>query len=296
MSRLIKNVILTVLMSLAACLGGAKAYIDHQLRSVFDTKIHSLADQVLIEYTDIRLSPLGSLIIDDLRLTRPDFLPIHIDTVTLYQAYQFYDLKTLPAHISIAIQGLQLPIPNSAPPVPVLMSALGYAPYYLTPKTLRGLGYARLKADLQCQAAINERQTSVLIKADAEAWGEITLSMDLHQVPREIISLVKQAARIQLAQLKFSYTNKGLLDRVFQKLAQRKKKTLARFKQGLNNKLTSDLSQTGLKLDHSVVSSIRQFIENPQTLTVHLQPTPPRTMNTLFNRFPHNSGLKMTTE
>ncbi len=128
----LKNVILTALMILAASLGGTKAYIDHRLRIEFDTSIQSVADKVLIEYADIRLSLLGSLIINDLRLTLPDSVPVQIDTVTLLKAYQFYDLKTLPGQFSIAIQGLQLPISNSAPPVPVLMSAFGYAPYYLT--------------------------------------------------------------------------------------------------------------------------------------------------------------------
>jgi len=292
----LKNVILTALMILAASLGGTKAYIDHRLRIEFDTSIQSVADKVLIEYADIRLSLLGSLIINDLRLTLPDSVPVQIDTVTLLKAYQFYDLKTLPGQFSIAIQGLQLPISNSAPPVPVLMSAFGYAPYYLTPKALRGLGYARVKADVDCQALVSEKQTSVLITANAYAWGDLKLSVDLNHVPIQIASLVKTVERIQLAHLIFSYTNKGLVNRVLQKLAQRQKMTLASLKQGLSSKITSDISQSGLKLDSSVVISMRQFIQNPQTLRVHLQPKPPRTINTLFNSSPKSIGLKMTTQ
>ncbi|HIE00166.1 MAG TPA: hypothetical protein EYP59_07740 [Thiotrichaceae bacterium] len=295
MSRL-KKVILTALMILAACLGGTKAYLDHRLRLEFDTSIQSVADKVLIEYGDIRLSLLGSLIINDLRLTLADFVPVQIDTMTLYQAYQFYDLKTLPKQFSIVIQGLQLPISNSAPPVPVLMSAFGYAPYYLTPKALRGLGYARVKADVHCQAVVSEKHTSVLITANAYAWGDLKLSMDLNDVPIQMASLVKTAERIQLAHLIFSYTNKGLVNRVFKKWAQRQKMTLASFKQGLISKLTSDISQSGLKLDNSVLVSMRQFIQTPQTLTVHLQPNPPRRINTLFNSSPKSLGLKMTTQ
>ncbi|HDN25868.1 MAG TPA: hypothetical protein ENG03_01975 [Thioploca sp.] len=279
-------------MILAACLGGTKAYVDHRLRTELDNSIKSIADKVTIEYVEVSTSLLGSVVISDLHLTVPDYTPVHIDTVTLYKAYQFYNPNALPEHISLALQDVHIPISDTAPPVPILLSAFGYAPYYLSPKELRGLGYTHVNANIYIEAKLREEGVFLSGTVNAHAWGEIMVSIDLDNVPA---SLRAAASRIQLAALTFSYTNKGLVNRIFTLLAQRHKISLDNFKQALFTKLKSDIHQTRISLDASVLASVQQFIQTPNKLTIHLQPSPPILMNALFQTSPKRLGLKITT-
>jgi hypothetical protein len=281
----IKNFILATLMILAASLGAAKAYIDYQLHLELDTAINSATDFVTIKYSDINTSLLGSIYIDNLHLTATDYAPVQIDTVTLYKAYQFYNPNVLPPHISIAIQGVQIPISDTAEPAPIIISALGYAPYYLSSKELRGLGGSLINADVYLEAKSSPKKISILGMVDAHAWGKFRLSVDLINVPPPT-SLSTAASQIKLAKLTFNYTDKGIINRLFTRLAQRNKMTLADFKQTLITKLKNDISQTGMALDTSIYRALPKF-------TVRLQPAPPITINTLQNASPKRLGLKM---
>lgn len=288
----LKNFFIVLLMMISASLGAAKAYLDHRLHYELDTSIHKIADKVTIEYTDIYTSLLGSVIIDNLHLTTPNYPPIQVDMVTLYKAYQFYDVNRLPQFMQIALKGVQFQLSDTAAPVPILMSAFGYAPYYLTPRELRGLGYASLNADINLDIKSPGKNISLLGNINAYAWGELQLSVDLNNVPAPAL-FSKAKSQIQLTEFIVTYTNKGLVNQVFTWLAQRNKMAIGNFKQTLMAKLKKDVHQARLTLDTSVLSSIERFIKSPTQLTIHLQPSSPITINTLFQTSPSRLGLKL---
>lgn len=289
-----KNVIFTTLMIFAACLGGTKAYMDHRLCIELDNSIESIAEQVTIEYTDANISLLGAIIVSNLRLNAPGYTPVQIDTVTLYKAYQFYNLPILPQMMSIAIQGIHIPINDTTPPTPVLVSAFGYAPYYLNPRELRALGYARVNADVYLETKLHNNKMSVLGTMNAHAWGELRLSADFTNMSTPV-SLPKAIKQIRLSTLTLTYTNQKLIDRIFTYLAQRNRMTVDNIKQTLSSKLKNDIRQAPLTLDPTVLLSLQQFIQIPNRLTLRLQPTPPIMINQLFQVSPKRLGLKMTT-
>ena len=282
-------------MILAACFGGAKAYIDHQLHIELDTSIQSMAEIATIEYSEVSTSLLGSVYIRNLRLTVHNSVPILINSITLHQAYKFYNPNKLPQHISMTVQGVQvsIPISDTAVPTPVLVSAFGYAPYYFTLKELRGLGYARINANIHIEAKPDKNKMSLWGKINAQTWGELTLSADLKNVPVSLSS--KTASQIQLAGLTLNYTNKGFINKVFTHLAQRNKMTVNRLKYSLIKQLKNSISQARITLDASVLNSLQQFIQTPDRLTIHLKPNPPLTINTPIYTFPKSLGLKMMT-
>jgi hypothetical protein len=286
----IKKIIFITTMILAASLGSAKAYIDHQLGVELNRSLKSIAKRVTIDYSEVSTSLLGSAYIRKMHLSMPGYAPVLIDTITLYKAYQFYNPKKLPQQISIAIQGVQFPISDTATPAPILVSALGYAPYYFTLKELRHLGYARINANIDIELKQGEKKISLWGAINGRAWGELTLSTDLTN-SLAITSLLTQP--IQLTALTFSYTERGLFNRLFTMLAQRNKMTVAHLKQSLINKLKGDLSQ--ITLDASILSSLQQFIQTPDKLTILMQPNSPITINTLLLTSPKHLGLKMTT-
>ncbi|KHD06795.1 hypothetical protein PN36_26310 [Candidatus Thiomargarita nelsonii] len=280
-----KNFLLFILMVLAAILGGLKAYIDQLLRTELNLAINSVADKVTIEYSDVTISLLGAVVINNLR-----FGEVHIDTVIFHKAYQFYPLSQLPQQLLISIKNVEYSIKDTAAPAPLLLSMLGYAPYYLTPRDLRGLGYAHINADIDIEAHSNQDIVSLSGTISAKAWGDLSFSVDLNNVPPPIRWSSSQG--ILLAALTASYTNNGLVNRVFTGLAQRDKMSLSHFKDGLISKLKNDLSQASRLLD---VSVLERFIQTPQTLTIALQPTPPIRLNALFYSSLKRLNLKMTT-
>ncbi len=287
----IKKIIFITTMIIATSLGGAKAYIDHQLGVELNTSLKSIADIATIDYSEVSTSLLGSAYIRNMHLSMPGYAPVLIDMITLYKAYQFYNPKILPQQISIAIQGVQFPISDTATPAPILVSALGYAPYYFTPKELRHLGYARINADIGIKLKQQgENKISLWGAMNALAWGELTLSTDLINIPT-ITSLPTAAQQVQLTALTFSYTDNGLFNRLFTMLAKRNKMTVAHLKQSLINKLKGDLSQ--MRLDASILTSLQQFIQTPDKLIILMQPNSPVTINTLLLTSPKRIGLKM---
>ncbi len=130
-------------------------------------------------------------------------------------------------------------------------------------------------------------------RIDAVTWGELTLSVDLSHVPTAIASLLKVALDIRLVAGSLTYTNKGFFERLFTRLAQRNNLTVYRLKKGLISKLKSDISQAGIILDSSVLTSLQQFIQSPDKLIIRLQPNPTIKINRLFYSSPKRLGLKM---
>ena len=282
-------------MIIAACLGGIKAYIDHQLGVELNASIRTMADIAAIEYSEVSTSLLGFAYIHDMRISVPNYAPVLVDSITLHKAYKFYNPNILPPNISISIQGVKIPIKNTATPTPVIISALGYAPYYLTSKELRGLGYARINADIDIEAKqLGDNKMSLWIKVDAQAWGELILSAGLTHVSTNLTSLSKVAQKIQLVASSLTYTNKGFFEKLFTRLAQRNNLTVNRLKKGLISKLNSDISQARITLDSSVLTSLQEFIQSPNKLIIHLQPRSAIKINRLFYNSPKRLGLKMS--
>jgi hypothetical protein len=291
----LKNFIFIILLILAATLGGAKAYLDYQLRKQLDIWKNSVADQVIIDYQAVKMSLLGAVIIDNLQLTTTNLVPVQIDRVILHQAYQFYRPNRLPQQLSIAIQGVHIPITDTTSSVPVLIiTALGYAPYYLSPSEWRAMGYTDFNADLYLETQFNQDKLHFVGTVAADTWGDLVLVVDLNKVPA-LETWTSLAGQIQLTTLVVSYISKNLISRVFTRLAQRNTMTTDQFKQTLINKIQNDLQQLRIALEASSQASLQQFIQTPQTLTMQLQPNPPLAISALWNASPAQLGLKITT-
>lgn len=277
-------------MIFAASLGAAKAYIDHQLRKQLDSWKHSVTDQLRIDYAEVKTSLVGAVVIKNSQLTTNFFGPVQIDTITLSQAYQFY-LYSLPPHIVINLQGVHIPMSDTAPPVPVLIKALGYAPYYVSPKELRAWGYPEIHADIDLETKLSHDSLEFLGKVNA-IWGKQALQMNLKNVPT-LAKWATLAGQMQLTQLTYSYTDNGFINNVLTKLAQRNTMTLDNLKQTLIDKIRRDLAQAQIVLEANNQANWQQFIRQPRILTVQLQPSPPLAINMLWNASPTRLGLKI---
>jgi len=301
----LKQIFFWLLMILAAGLGGVKAYFDHQLQIQWDKSIYAVADTVMIDYSQIMSSLLGSIIIREMQLVAPGYEPWQVDKLTFERIYYFYNPYQLPPYLRLTAQNIQWEISDIAPPTPVLMSAFGYAPYYLTPRELRSLGYARIQANLEVIIqpkggeikGENSKNQVILVhaKLDAGTWGQFQLMMELAKVPVPIKwQTPKVWQQIQLIALNITYIDRGLFNRLFIRLAQRNKMTLVELKQALLIKLKTDLAPRRTSLPPSVFASLQQFIQTPQQVSLSLQPKLPLQLTRIGTIALPDLGLKMS--
>lgn len=293
----LKNGVLTLLMGLSAALGGTKAYIDHLLRQELNASIQAVANKVNVDYTDIRTSWLGSVILKNLDLT---FLnndeSLHIDTIHLQKAYQFYELTQWPTDIQLSLKKLQYAIKDTSSPPPIIVTSLGYAPYYLTTKELHSLGYLNLNADIDIKVKTSSEKISITSMITAPAWGNFNFILELNHLPPPQPWTTAALKSVQLIDLKFSYRDNKFFNRVFTWLAQRNKMTLADFKQTLITQLSKDLSSTQVEIGSNILNPLLQFIQNPRQLTLSLRPDLPIVMEALWQVPLKQLGLTITTD
>jgi len=292
----LKNRVLIFLMGLSATLGGTKAYIDHLLRQELNTSIQAVANKVNVDYADIRTSWLGSVILKNLDLT---FLnhdeSLHIDTIYLQKAYQFYDLTQWPANIQLSLKNLQYAIKNTRSSPPIIVTSLGYAPYYLTAQELRSLGYLNLNTDIDIKVKTSSEKVSITSMITAPAWGNFNVIIELNHLPPPQQWTTAALKSVQLIDLKFSYQDNGFFNRVFTWLAQRNKMTLANFKQTLITQLSKDLSSAPVGIGSNILNPLLQFIQDPRQLILSLQPDLPIVIGTLWQVPLKQLGLTITT-
>ena len=293
----LKNGLLTILMVLSAALGGTKAYIDHLLRQALNTSIQAIANPVNVDYADIRTSWFGSVILNNLDLTLlNNDESLHIDTIHLQKAYQFYELTQWPTHIQFSLKNLQYAIKDTDSPPPIIMTSLGYAPYYLTAKELRSLGYLNLNADIDIEVNTSSEKVSITSTTTAHAWGNFNLIIELNHLPPPQQWTTANLKSVQLIDLKFSYQDNGFFNRVFTWLAQRNKMTLTNFKQTLITQLSRDLNSTQMEMGSNVLNPLLQFIQDPRQLTLYLRPDLPIVMEALWSVPLKQLGLTITTD
>ncbi|MCK5876673.1 MAG: hypothetical protein KAG43_03470 [Candidatus Marithrix sp.] len=267
---------LIIIMVLAAILGGAKAYLDHQLHLKLDKTIAT--NKIKAEYSKISSSLLGQVIIEDLRLN--NF--VQIDKVILSKAYQFYD--KLPESMDLNLEGVQISLDNTNKSVPMLIYVLGYAPYYTNLKELSALGYSNLRADVSLNAKLQNKKLLLSGTVEANKWGNFDILAELNNVSKSSIK------RTKLVSSQLKYFNKGLVNKVTDYLANRNKITSVQLQQNFITKLENDIKQT------DITNNIQQFIKNPQVLTAYLKPKIPISVNNLIMLPLLKFELKITAE
>ncbi|ALG68439.1 hypothetical protein [Beggiatoa leptomitoformis] len=277
-----KNPFLTVLLLLTAILGGGKAYIDHWLNNSIANTLNTNFPQANIRYQQAHLSITGAIQLENLTIDTPTLQDIHITQVTLYRVYQWYNPQQLPENAQIHLSGLQIPLNDAAPPIPVWLNLFGYAPYYVTPTELRRLGYLSFNADVDIQA-IRQTEQQIRLQAliDGGSWGKLQLQTTLENVPPPA-QLQRSAQQIALAELTLSFSEQGLLKQLWGLWAQRNDTTIDLLQEKLIQTIQTGLAQTKLPFDASLMQSLRRFIQNPTHLRLSLKPMQALSLNKML--------------
>ncbi|EIJ43700.1 hypothetical protein BegalDRAFT_2868 [Beggiatoa alba B18LD] len=268
-----------LLLLFIALLGGSKAYLDHWLNVNLARTLQTTFPTTNLRYQQASLSPTGAIQLKKVSIDTPDLQGITIEHLTIYRVYQWYNPQQLPSSAQIHLSGLQIPLSDTAPPMPIWLNLFGYAPYYVTPKELRQLGYLSFNAEIDIQA-IQQDEQSLQLQAviDAGSWGKLQLQTSLMNVPPPA-QFAKMAQQIALTELTLSYSEQGLLQRLWKFWAQRNDTTIDVLQDKLIQTLQIGLAQTKLPFDNSLLQSLQRFIKNPTHLRLLLKPTQALTLN-----------------
>lgn len=277
-----KILILTLLMLMAASLGGGKAYLDYRLRTELDTRTHAAAHYVTVSYQQVNTTLTGAINLSEVQLTK---LPIRIATLTLHQAYQFYDATTLPQTVHVTAHQLTIPVSDRAT-VPPLLTLFGYAPYYVTPKELRDLGYTTITAEVDITLTkVADKEMLGVIAAVMPTVGQLQVTFSAKNVlPPAQWPLA--ATSVELTALEIRYTDSGLVKQVGNKLAQRQQVTVENLVQTFGTKLQTDTTRLGVKLEASTFTQLQKFLQTPSTLVIRCKPSTPLTVAALTRLSP----------
>ncbi|MCK5718448.1 MAG: hypothetical protein KAH84_00710 [Thiomargarita sp.] len=275
-----------IFMLIAGSLGATKAYIDYQLQLELNKNIQKMASIATIEYETAKLTLTGAVQIFNINIISSDYLPIHIDKIILYRAYQFLLQEQLPEQINLVITGINIPV-KQIETIPPLVSIFGYKSYYIT---LNELDYKNISANIKLNSQQKQSDNFTQIIIDVPIIGKYILNTHLNNMDLPI-----NINKIQLQQGQLTYiANKKFIQRLFSKLAQRNKQTISQLKQNLTNKLKNDL-QIITKSDDSLIANLQRFIQLPNQLIIALQPKKAFTINKFPLTSVSNLGLKITT-
>lgn len=271
---MIRRRILTLLLIFPAMLGGVKAYVDYRLQTELNKTVNTA--KIPMTYSDTYFTPLGAIRINNLHFSS---YHLAIEAVTLHQAYRFYDLHTLPTFMHLTVQKIQIPIYDGSTTPPPLWDVLGYGSYHFN---LKSLGYTSLNAELDIIAKkISDNVLEINGFFNIDQCGKLTLQAKLENVPPPSKWTNTTIMEVPFTKLSMSYTDDEFFKRLFSFLAQRNKVTVKQLKQTLKAKIVTDLKQSGLTIDNSILTSLQHFIQDSKTLTIHLQPSTPLTIHEL---------------
>jgi len=206
---------------------------------------------------------------------------VQIDQLMLKRAYELYRLDTIPQQLQLILQNIRWTVHDPDSTTPLLVTLLGYNAYFVSLKELTQLGYNQITIDLL--ANLEESDWSLTIKIIEVAGNELSITLKANCARCTLAQGAEVISTLDLTEIMVNYSDKGLMTKLFDFLAKRKKTPIADFKQAFFTRLSNDMRQSLLKIDTQSLEQLRQFIEKPNHLSLNLAITPPLAVKKLKN-------------
>ncbi len=272
MSRL-KPFLLGFVLLIAFLIGAALAGIDYGLQYALRQASQTLAQQnIQLQAQKLSLALPAALQFHQLHLNTPNTPPLYAESLSLSPLTQWLDPQQLPKQFTLDAPTLRLDIPDLEEKPPVIMNALGYANYFLSPAELRKIGQA-IHGHLQVNLKGEGQQLQLETQFNAGLWGDWSLAVTLDAVPPPAQWENYNFANAKLVKLQFRYQDHGLVGLLFEQMARRAGQNAAELRNALLTQLQNDLQRN--QSPAFVWESLNRFIRQPDQLTVTFNlPTP----------------------
>lgn len=278
-----RNIIVSVLILIAAGYGSTKAFMYYQAKQRIDRLIAPVSIYVDIGYESISTSLFGPVGIKGLKIRSWDGGgEILFSKVTL-QSFEIKENEQLPSYMHITFDDVQFSTAvysNLSQDVPELIKKLGYTKLYNAFGDLKSLGYDEIVMDMYFELFYNKKNGNFKVKFGEaiENLGELDILFDLLDV-FPTVGISNMQAKIK--EISLDYKDKSYIERLIKKFSQQNNQDMEVYRTELVNKLGRDLAAHKLDLGSEALQELKKFITKPGRLTVTVNPYDPVAIDSL---------------
>jgi hypothetical protein len=261
-----------VIAGLAASYAGGKFYMTDQIATQIDAKILEIQPMLDVKYGDISVEPITQKIqLRDIVLRPADGSesPITINEITVNN---FDTSSEFPAELDLALNGISISIDDIEPETAMQLEDLGYKDNMLI--------------NLATKYTYVDNVMDWQFDLSAQDMGKMAYSLNIANFefdPQQPVSLLFAYPNFQLNAAEFTYTDKSFVERLFKQEAVSTGTTVEELKQRMSDKINAllaadmenkdkKLSEEQIKLATSATEAFIKFINDPQRITISVNP------------------------
>ena len=274
-----------VLLILA--LGAAFAWAEYQLQKTLDQQIQQFAPDVMIEYQKATFAPWLDALIENIAIQS-----IYTDEAVKIKSLRVHQLQNFqnqpPDTVQFSLHDVRIPLVKTGKKS-ILWQAFQYNDYYLSAKTLTGLGYAQIVADvfLRLQPLETAQQWRIQLQIRSRQIGNIKLETELHQFNLQNPNWLT----VKLKHLTLDYQAGSLWHKWAAHLAQQQQIAPAIIRQTLANKVLAD--SRGIALTPSNTLALQAILRDFSPFNLSLNPKQAISLNQLMRLQPQQSLARL---
>jgi len=261
-------VILIVLV--AAGYFGLKAYAAHVAEKNIDRTMSRVSRWVDLDYQTVNVDLFGlNTHIRNVRLAGINRQQtVAIDDIVIYR---FSRQDRVPASLHIRLNGVSVPL-----------NQLGR-----NAAVLRQMGYSRIKADSELDYTYDPAEKSLDVnkfRTGADDLGYLTMSCQIGNVnlnPAHLPVLLFTFPNILLNRATVTYRDDSFFPRLLKYAAQEKGQSYEAFVKELNVKLEKEINTQSDPFLRQVMTAVKKFLNNPDTITFAISPENPVSIGSL---------------
>lgn len=298
------KIILGLLALLILASAGLYFHVTRQVERELVTIASHASPLGTLEWGAIHLHPSGQIHINELRFA-PHLLPEEVrigqlvftapNLIELLQATREFDAGRLPRSLGLLIRKLQMPVAGGA--VNQLDAAFSTGlPFEavgcdgrdsLRISDLPDLNIWELMTDISLDYRMIDAGESILIRLSSHSQNLAGLSLELQLYlgtgSRELHLLTRTFSSARLERATLDYRDLGYRERLERFCAEQAGTTVDHFKSAHVNAWSASWAHYGLSPSEELLAAYRQFIADPQTISLVIQP-PQRLPLTAFTR------------
>lgn len=262
-----------VIAGLAASYAGGKFYMTDKVATQLDAKIIEMQPMVDVKYSDLSVEPITQKIqLRDVVLSPADgsAKPITINEITINELDTSADF---PSALDLALSGISISIDDVEPQTAMQLQALGYSDDMLLSLTTK---YTYVDNVMDWQFGLS-----------AQDMGKMEYSLNIANFdfdPQQPVTLLFSYPNYQLNSAEFTYTDTSFIERLIKQEAENSDISVAELKTRISAKinamLAADLENSNgqstdeeMKVAKSAAEAFIKFINDPQSITISVNPT-----------------------
>lgn len=300
-----KRLVLLLLVLLPAALyGGVRGYLWYSVKDTVSQVQKMLTGQGFLSYREVRSPVLGPIGVTGVTFTPRGFnQSIEIGSVLahwdepeqLIKILEAFYKKQLPAELKLSLNRINIPLTGEfaawfdAPgqlvtqPIPTPASLHGCGNGAFSSTDLRNMGYESLTIDLRLEYARRGLdQTSFLIRMRSHDMMALTLEGRLPSGAALSSTTRLLSSGVSLGSISLTYDDESYNKRMLKYCTERTGKPEQQFVDDHVQQLVDELGRYQMAPSDELIAVYRQYLTDPVTLTISLNPYEPLAPGVLY--------------